>query len=79
MVLKKIEKGIYISIGLASLAKKEVEKNVNKLVKEGKIKTSGAKRIAKSVVIKVKKEGEKIEKFLITELKKEYKKTKKKK
>jgi polyhydroxyalkanoate synthesis regulator phasin len=76
MNLKKIEKGIYISVGLASLAKKEIDKNVNRLVKEGKLKTAGARRIANKVTAEAKKEGKKIEKFLMNELKKEYNKTK---
>jgi len=73
----KIKKGIYLSVGLASLAKKEVGKHVDKLVKEGKIQTTGAKKIVKKAVLEAKKEGKIIENFLKVEIKKEIKKLKK--
>ena len=72
--MNKIEKGIYLSVGLASLAKKEVNKHMGKLVKEGQIKTAGARKIAGKVIAEAKKEGKRIEKFLVSELKKEIKK-----
>lgn len=70
-MIKKIKKGIYLSIGLASLVKNEVDKHVNKLVIGGQIKTEGARRIVSKVAAEAKKEGSKIEKFLMAELKKE--------
>ena len=75
-MIKKIEKGIYLSIGLASLAKKEVEKHMNKLVREGKLQTKGAREIVNKVVAETQKEGRKIERFLLAELRKEAKKAK---
>lgn len=76
MNLKKIEKGIYISVGLASLAKKEIDKHMNTLVREGQLQTKGARAIVSKVVAEAKKEGTKIEKFVIAEIKKEAKKVK---
>ena len=76
MNLKKIEKGIYISVGLVSLAKKEVNKHMSKLVKEGQLQTKDARTIVSKVVAEAKKEGSKIEKFVIDEIKKESKKVK---
>ncbi len=75
-MIKKIEKGIYLSVGLASLAKKEVEKHMNKLVREGKLQTNGAREIVNKVVVETQKEGRKIERFLLDELRKEAKKAK---
>jgi polyhydroxyalkanoate synthesis regulator phasin len=73
-MLKNIKKGIYLSVGLASIVKKEVDKHVNQLVKEGHIKTAGAQKIVNAVVAEAKKEGKKIEQFVIAEIKKEAKK-----
>ncbi|TKJ17289.1 hypothetical protein CEE44_02015 [Candidatus Woesearchaeota archaeon B3_Woes] len=74
--MKKIEKGFYLSVGLASLAKKELNKHMGKLVREGWLQTKDARRIAGKVVAETQKEGRKIERFLIAELKKEAKKAK---
>lgn len=75
-MLKKIEKGIYFSIGLASLVKREAEKNTKKLIEEGMLRSKDARRIISKVVAETKKEGKKLEKFLVTELKQEMKKVK---
>ena len=72
----KIEKGIYFSIGLASLVKREAEKNTKKLIEEGMLRSKYARRIISKVVAETKKEGNKLEKFLVTELKQEMKKVK---
>lgn len=73
-MLKKIKEGIYLSVGLASLVKKEVDKHVNKLVKDGQIKTKSARKIVNKAVAEAQKEGIKLEKVLAAELKKEVKK-----
>ncbi len=75
-MLKKIEKGIYLTVGLASFVKKVAEKNTKKLIKEGQLKSENAKRIISKVVEETKKEGKKIERFLVQELRKEVRKVK---
>jgi polyhydroxyalkanoate synthesis regulator phasin len=73
-MLKNIKKGIYLGVGIASIAKKEVDKHVNMLVREGQLKTDGARKIVNAVVREAKKEGKKIESFVMAEIKKEVKK-----
>lgn len=75
-MIKKIGKSILLGVALASLAEKEAKKHLGKLVKEGKIKAEGAKKIVDVVVSETKKEGKRIEKILIAEAKKEAKKVK---
>jgi polyhydroxyalkanoate synthesis regulator phasin len=75
-MIGKIKKGIFLSVGLASLVKKEADKHINSLVKSGKIKTDGAKKIVNAVVLEAKKEGKNIENFLFSEIKKEAEKVK---
>jgi polyhydroxyalkanoate synthesis regulator phasin len=74
MAVKKIKRGIYFSVGLASLAKKEIDKHMDKLVKEGKLQTKGARKVAGKVLSVAKREGIKLEQVLVRELKKEVKK-----
>lgn len=75
-MMKKIEKGFYLSVGLASLAKKELNKHMGKLIREGLLQTKDARRIVGKVVAETKKEGRKIERYLVAELRKEAKKAK---
>ena len=72
----KIRKGIYLSVGLASLVKKEAEKHANSWIKQGKLKTQGARNVINKVATEARKEGKRIENLLVAELIKEAKKTK---
>lgn len=76
MIRKKIEKGLFLSIGLAAAAKRLADKHINGLIKEGRIQSKDARSIINKVVAHTKKEGKKIEAFLVKELKKEAKKAK---
>lgn len=75
-MLKKLEKGIYFSIGLASVVKREAEKNTKKLIQEGMLRSKDAKKVIGKVVAETKKEGKKLEKLLMAEIKREMKRVK---
>jgi len=70
-MLGKLKKGLYLSVGLALLVKKESEKHLVNLVRSGHLKTAGAKKVLNKVVDEAKREGKRIEGFLIKEIKKE--------
>jgi polyhydroxyalkanoate synthesis regulator phasin len=71
-----IKKGIRLGITVASLVKKHAGNHVKHLVKKGYIKAPGAKRVVDAVFTEAKKEGKKLEFFMMQELKKELKKIK---
>jgi len=70
-MLGKLKKGLYLSVGLALLVKKESEKHLVNLVRSGHLKTAGAKKVLNKVVEEAKREGRRIEGFLVNEIKKE--------
>ncbi|MCK4521452.1 MAG: hypothetical protein KAU20_02675 [Nanoarchaeota archaeon] len=76
MLKKTVKKGLKLGLGLASFAKKEVEKNMGSFTKAGDISSKAAKKILAKVIEEAKKDGRKLEKLLILELKKEARKAK---
>ena len=76
MLKKTVKKGLKLGLGLASFAKKEVEKNMGSFTKAGNISSRAAKRVLSKVIGEAKKDGMKLEKLLILEIKKEARKAK---
>ena len=77
-MIEKVRKGLLISLGAASLAKKEVEKHVTKLVKAKKITASQGKRLARKFLNEGMKQQARIRKLVDAELDKIAKPGKKK-
>lgn len=70
MIKNKIARGIYFSIGLAALVKKETSKHMDKLVKEGKLRSKDARKVLGKAVLEAKRGGIIIEKMVAAEIKK---------
>ncbi len=67
-MIDKVRKGLLISLGVASLAKKEVEKHVRKLVKAEKITASQGKKLAKKFLNEGMKQQARLKKVVDLEL-----------
>ncbi|MBN1157060.1 hypothetical protein JXA85_05555 [Candidatus Woesearchaeota archaeon] len=67
-MIDKVRKGLLISLGAASLAKKEIEKHVKVLVKTEKITEAQGKRLASKFLKEGMKQQARIRKIVNTEL-----------
>ena len=75
-MLHSAKKILKYSAKIASLTKHKVEEEVKKLVKANKITTKEGKIIAYKLLKELKNQKDRVEKFIIAELKKEIKKSK---
>jgi polyhydroxyalkanoate synthesis regulator phasin len=75
-MLKKLKKGIVLGTAIAFLTKKEATKHISKFVKSKNINAKTAKTILLKVHNEAKREGKRIENFMLNELKREISKAK---